>query len=256
MLADRDQILVEARQHLGLAVGHDHEVLDPDPAQALEVDARLDRGDVAGRSVSLDSRERRGASCTSSPTPWPRPWPKFSPKPAASILSRAAASASTPVTPGPRRREARQLALERRGVGGLELVRQRAGGEGARAVGVVAVDHRAGVDHDRLAGLDRAVGRPRVRLGGVRARGDDRLEGRRVGAVLVEELVQPPRELALGATDEALLGEARVGLARDLAGPADRVQLRRRPSPRATSRRGRACGTSASPPARSTSHDE
>src|SRR3954469_2812727 len=49
MLADRDQILAERRQHLGLAVGDDHQVFDPDPAQALEVDARLDGDDVARR---------------------------------------------------------------------------------------------------------------------------------------------------------------------------------------------------------------
>ena len=50
-------------------------------------------------SVSVDSVERRGASCTASPTPWPRPWPKFSPKPASVIGSRARSSASIPVRP-------------------------------------------------------------------------------------------------------------------------------------------------------------
>src|SRR3954465_8532082 len=61
MLADRDQILAEARQHLGVAVGDDHRVLDPDPAEALEVDVRLAGGDVAGRErVSGLAREARG----------------------------------------------------------------------------------------------------------------------------------------------------------------------------------------------------
>ena len=74
------------------------------------------------------------------------------------------------------------------------------------------------------ASIVRSVGRA-CGLRGVRPGGDDRLEGRRVGAVLVEELVQPPGELALGAADEPLLGEARIRLARDLAGAADRIQL-------------------------------
>jgi hypothetical protein len=41
----------------------------------------------------------------------------------------------------------------------------------------------------------------------------------------VEELVQPPRQVALGAPDQGFLGEALVGLARDLSRPADRVEL-------------------------------
>ena len=72
--------------------------------------------------------------------------------------------------------------------GGLELVWQRSGGEGARAVGAVAVDHRACVDHHRLARFDHAIGWPRVRLCAVRARRDDRLEGGRAGTQFVEEL--------------------------------------------------------------------
>src|SRR5436305_11091559 len=60
MLADRDQILAERRQHLGLTVSDDHQVLDPDPAEALEVDARLDGDDVAGRErVARLAREPR-----------------------------------------------------------------------------------------------------------------------------------------------------------------------------------------------------
>src|SRR3954463_427403 len=226
MLADRDQILAERRQHLGLAVGDDHQVLDPDPAEALEVDARLDGDDVARRErVARFARKARRLVHLE---------PDAVAEPMAELVAEAGgfdlvAGGSVGVhagDAGPRSFEARQLAFERRGVSGLELVRQRAGGEGARAVGVVAVDHRARVDHDRLAGLDRALGRARVRLRRVRARGDDRLEGRPLGTELAEEVIEPPSKLALAAADERLLGEAGVRVARDLPGAADRVQLR------------------------------
>jgi len=64
-----------------------------------------------------------------------------------------------------------------------------------------------------------------VRARAVRARRDDRLEGGRLRAELVEEPVETPSQVAFGAADEALLGEARVRLARDLARVARRVQL-------------------------------
>src|SRR5262245_52831521 len=47
-LVESAQVLRERRQDLGLAVGDDDEILDPDPAQAGPVDARLDGDDVAG----------------------------------------------------------------------------------------------------------------------------------------------------------------------------------------------------------------
>jgi hypothetical protein len=47
----------------------------------------------------------------------------------------------------------------------------------------------------------------------------------RVGVRLAEELLHPPRELALGAPDEALAGEPVEGDARDLGGAPDRRQL-------------------------------
>src|SRR2546430_4635332 len=43
--------------------------------------------------------DRRGASCTSSPSPWPSECPNASPKPRAVIGSRASASASRPLIP-------------------------------------------------------------------------------------------------------------------------------------------------------------
>src|SRR5438105_9241252 len=47
-LANGCQLLRERGQHLEPVVGDDREVLDPDPADAAQVDAGLDRDDVAG----------------------------------------------------------------------------------------------------------------------------------------------------------------------------------------------------------------
>src|ERR671911_533662 len=44
-LVDADQVLGERGEHLGLAVTHDDEVLDPDSAQSGKVDAGLDGDD-------------------------------------------------------------------------------------------------------------------------------------------------------------------------------------------------------------------
>ena len=58
-------------------LGHDDQVLDPDAQFAGDVNAGLDRDHVSRPQRVLGaSFERRGASCTSSPTPCPSPWPK------------------------------------------------------------------------------------------------------------------------------------------------------------------------------------
>ena len=64
-----------------------------------------------------------------------------------------------------------------------QLRRRLAEGHGPGHVGVVAVDHRAEVHLDHVAFGERAVTRMVVRLGGVLAEGDDRLERECVGAV-------------------------------------------------------------------------
>ena len=106
------------------------------------------------------------------------------------------------------------------------LVVELAGGERARVVGDVAVDVAAGVDHDELARLDHAVARARVRPRAGRARADDRLERRLVGALLVEEPLDVPGDVALAAADEPHLAheplEHPVG---DRARPPERVEL-------------------------------
>ena len=159
-------------------------------------------------SVSVDSVERRGASCTARPTPWPSPWPKLSPKPAAVIGSRAIASASMPVIPALIPATACQLRVETDVVCPAELVGQRpAGRERPRAVAVVAVDLRAPVDRHERALLDDRLGRVRMRQRTVRARRDDRRERQLVRTVRVQQLVQAPGELELAAADPRLRGQ-------------------------------------------------
>ena len=65
-----------------------------------------------------------------------------------------------------------------------------------------------------------------MRPGAVRARRDDDGEGEALRAELVEEHLDPPRELALGTTDELLLGELLVDPVRDPGRSADRPELR------------------------------
>ena len=107
----------------------------------------------------------------------------------------------------------------------LRLVVERTGRERARVVGCVAVDGAAGVDHDELAGLDRPVGRARVRSRSGRPGADDRLEREPVAAFLVEEPRQVPRHLALGAADERHLGEALEDAVGDRARVAEDLEL-------------------------------
>ena len=79
---------------------------------------------------------------------------------------------------GRERLESRQLRLEAHLVGARKLVRKLAGGEGARAVGGVAIDAAAGVDGDERAGGDLDVPNVRVRARPVLGRGDDRVEAK------------------------------------------------------------------------------
>jgi hypothetical protein len=66
-----------------------------------------------------------------------------------------------------------------------------------------------------------------VRARAVRAGGDNDREGGRLGAELVEQLLHPPGQLALGPAGEGLGGETSVRLARQRGGPPDRVELGR-----------------------------
>ena len=55
------------------SVVDDHEILDPDAAEPGMVDAGLDRDDVAGGELVVDSGRSRGSSWTSRPTPVAEP---------------------------------------------------------------------------------------------------------------------------------------------------------------------------------------
>src|SRR5207253_1627771 len=106
---------------------------------------------------------------------------------------------------GPRRLETLELRLEADVVGALELVRKLAGGERARAVRAVPVEHCSRIDHDRRPPLDHTVAAVGVRPSAVRPGGDDGVESLLLGSELVEVLEHPPGELALGTADEPLL---------------------------------------------------
>ena len=189
---------------------------------------------LPARSVSLDSVERRGASWTATPTPCPSPWPKFSPKPASVI---GVARELVGLDPGHPRLDVRAralLRLEADVVGLAQPVGQPAGRERARAIAAVAVDADAPVDRDERPAVDDPVRRMRVRVRAVRAGGDDAVERELVGAVGVQQLAQPPRDLALAAPDPRLGGQrletavgdaARALKLRDLLVLLDRPQL-------------------------------
>jgi hypothetical protein len=65
-----------------------------------------------------------------------------------------------------------------------------------------------------------------VRLGAVRAGGDDGVERKALCAQLVEEGLDPPGELAFRTADELLLGEPLVDPGRDSGRRSNRAQLR------------------------------
>src|SRR6058998_3964027 len=60
-LVDGHELLREGRQHLRTVLSDDDEILDPDAAETLQVNARLDRDDVAGDELVRGFRaEARG----------------------------------------------------------------------------------------------------------------------------------------------------------------------------------------------------
>jgi hypothetical protein len=100
-----------------------------------------------------------------------------------------------------------------------------AGGEGAGAVGAVAVELRPHVEDDQLARTDLAIARLGVRQRAVRAGSDDRREGR-----LRPQLPHPRlgggRNLELAATGEAVLQRPAPDVVGELGGGRDRGELR------------------------------
>ena len=234
-------------------VGDDPDVLDPDPDFPRHVDAGLDRTTLPASSTSSERWPSRGASWTSTPTPWPSPWPKSSPWPSAEISSRATASTSLPVLPGP--------TASRRGLlCSLDQVVDLAGlpvglarGEGPRSVRAVAVVDRAVVEDDELALADLAIdGRRRAgaRRWGRRRRSTGttaRQPSSRIAAALA--IARPRARCGRRAHPRARARRPRRRAAPPRASPPSRP----RPSPAAGARRGPALGTRSTEPSSSSS---
>ena len=107
----------------------------------------------------------------------------------------------------------------------LRLAVDRPGRERPRVVGRVAADRRARVDDDELAGADLAVACTRVRARAGRPGADDRLEREALAALLVEELLEIPGDLALRAPDERHLGQPLEDAVGDRARLAQLLEL-------------------------------
>ena len=99
------------------------------------------------------------------------------------------------------------------------------GREGPRVVGRVAADDAAGVHDHGVAAADLAIGGAAVWTRGVRAGRDDGLERDGVGTLVVEELLDRPGNVPLGAADEALLDEPLEDAVGDLTRALDRGEL-------------------------------
>src|SRR6266540_4542664 len=224
-LGNRHEFLGEHGQHLAAVLRDDDQILDPDPAEAGEVDPRFDRDDVPGLELVFRLlRKPRGLVDEQ---------PDAVPEAVAERLAEVGvldplACGRIGGAAGDARADRIQtclLRLETDGVGLAQLVRKRPGRERARAIGAVAADRAAGVDDDGRLGRDLPVAGMGMRHRAVLAGGDDRRERGPVGAELVEELLEPPGELALRPAREPLFGQPLVCLARDLGRPPDRSEL-------------------------------
>src|SRR5712691_2601764 len=121
--------------------------------------------------------------------------------------------------------EARLLGGEDEGVGLLDRALDEPGREGARVVGRVAADDAAGVHDHGLTPADLAIGRATVWTGGVRPGRDNRLERNGLGALVVEELLDRPRDIPFGPPYEGLLNQPLEDPVGDLTRALDRSEL-------------------------------
>src|SRR5207237_8109078 len=97
--------------------------------------------------------------------------------------------------------------------------------ERARVPRCVAADHAAGVDDHGLPASDLAIGRAPVRPGRVGPGRDDRLEGDVLRTLVVEQLLDRPRDVALGAADEAFVRQPLEDTVSDVARLLQRGQF-------------------------------
>ena len=207
-------------------LGDDHEVLDPDPELARDVDARLDRDHVARLEHVL------GASCRVAAPRGPRARPRGRDRGRSARRGRRRGSRRARPRPPPRRRlpagsprarppvrhgRARRPRAPRRRVSPTAKVRVQSE--------AVAVDERAHVPDDQVAGLDLAVAGLGVRKRAVRAGGDDRRE-RRLGAELAHPRIAPPAATSRSVRPARPSLEHRlVDLVGEPGGLGDRRQL-------------------------------
>src|SRR5262249_9716090 len=159
----------EGGEDLWPVVPDDDQVLDPHAAEALEVDARLDRDGHAGLDDVLDARAHPGALVDLEADAVPQ----------AVAEGLAQAGRLDPVArhgvelaaghARPDRRDGGSLGIQADLVRALELRRDVPGGEGPRAVRGIAIDERPHVDDDQRALGDRLGARDGVGTGAVRA---------------------------------------------------------------------------------------
>ena len=237
----------------GASVGDDQGVLDPDTAVAREVHPRLHGdGHAGGQSTRAERPDARRLVDLQAHAVPEAVREVLAVAGVGDDLARLAASTATTSAPDRERRPAGGL---RRGDQLVDLplpVRRVPEDDGARHVGVVAVDRGAEVELQEVAVAQHGRVGPVVRDRRVGAGGHDRLERRRLGAEREHPRVELAAHLPLGAAGPQRplggeLGQRPVG---DGAGPAQRLDLvvvldrplapRRRAGPTLSSGRGAA----------------
>src|SRR6478735_1336274 len=186
-----DELLGKARQHVQPVFADDPEVLDPDAADAGEVDPRLDRDAVPGleRVLRLGREPRRFVDVEADAVAEAVP-EELAEVGGGDRLARERVRLDA----GESRLDARDRALlrvEAYAVGLSQAVRQAAARrERPRAVAVVAVDAHTPVDRDQRPLLDQRVGWMRVGHRAARAGRDDAVEGEPVASVGMHEVLE------------------------------------------------------------------
>src|SRR5437588_3256516 len=162
-LANGDELFRKRRQHLEPAVVDDDQILDPDAAEPAQVDAGLDRDDVAGGQRAAVVRVEVGPlvyleadTVTEAVPEAPAEARVLDHVPGDAVDLGAVSARDARGKPGELRAEADL-------VGARELLGQLARRERPRAVRVVAVDRAAGVDDDGRPLLDQPLARLAVR---------------------------------------------------------------------------------------------
>src|SRR5262249_5798552 len=225
-LANRRQLLGEGREELNARLPHDREILDPDAADAAQVDAGLDRDDVPRLEHVLGFRREPRRLVDGEADAVPEPVPEL--VAVARVDDDRAGDRVRLVAghAGPDALARRDLRLEADVVRATELLREvLARRDGTRAVGAVAVDARAEIGDDQRVLADDRLARLGVRPRAVRSRCDRGLERQLVHAMCVHQLAQAPGELALAPPDPRLGRERLERALRGARGATGRLDL-------------------------------